>query len=371
MRHVDDGTIHAWLDEQITDPAEAAWIEEHLRECGACRVRLAGERATFDRAQMLLAETAPSGERPSFEALVATAGRSAMESEAASGAALTRGRRERWLMQAGWAASVAIAVGLGWTARDLTGGDSPRPESAPLIAEQSVSIPANPAAPAAAPPRLPPAGKPGTGTNVSTVPGTVAGGPQQTATPSVQPQEPTATAAAGLSQAESAARLEAAPAAPRRAAVAAPPPAVRQEDLRSAREIASRVAVTPDPGWRPVPRTEAAARTGMPLFGLDGLEPQYTALSADGAQVRTIYQLSSGEQVEVVQQRGGPVSSAGLADIQNTGRALAETGRVGIVARPVAAGPRTWSTERAGVRVTLQTTSTVDLDALGTRLRVD
>jgi hypothetical protein len=109
----------------------------------------------------------------------------------------------------------------------------------------------------------------------------------------------------------------------------------------------------------------------MPLFGLDGLEPQYTALSADGAQVRTIYQLSSGEQVEVVQQRGGPVRSAGLADIQNTGRALAETGRVGIVARPVAAGARTWSTDRAGVRITLQTTSTVDLDALGTRLRVD
>ncbi len=30
MRHVDDGTIHAWLDGQVTDPAEVAWIEEHL-----------------------------------------------------------------------------------------------------------------------------------------------------------------------------------------------------------------------------------------------------------------------------------------------------------------------------------------------------
>ena len=92
MRHVDEDTIHAWLDEQITDPAEAAWIDEHFRECGPCRARLASERATFDRAQMLLAGTAPSGEHLSFEALVAKAGRSASESEATSGAALTRGR---------------------------------------------------------------------------------------------------------------------------------------------------------------------------------------------------------------------------------------------------------------------------------------
>src|SRR5687768_10812656 len=146
MRHVDEGTIHAWLDEQITDPAEAAWIDEHLRECGPCRARLDDERATFDRARVLLAGNAPSDERPSFEALVAKAGRSAPASEATSIAALTRGRKERWLIQAGWAASVAIAVGLGWTARGLTGDDSPRPESAPLIAEQSAAIPSEPAA---------------------------------------------------------------------------------------------------------------------------------------------------------------------------------------------------------------------------------
>ena len=413
MRHVDEDTIHAWLDEQITDPAEAAWIEEHFRECGPCRVRLASERATFDRAQMLLAGTAPSGERPSFEALVAKAGRSASASEATSVAALTRGRRERWFIQAGWAASVAIAVGLGWTARELTERDSPRPESAPRIAEQSVSIPADPAAPAEAPPGFPerlngvppglperlngvprPVAKPGTGADVSTVPGTTAGGRQQTATESrrsdtapasVQPQAPPPAAAAGPSQADTAARLEAAPRALERsrnaaAAAAETAPVVRQEDLRITGEIASRVAATPDSGWRPVPRTEAAARTGMPLYGLDGLEPLYTALSDDGSQVRTLYRLSSGDQVEVVQQRSGPVevvqqrrgpvSPPAVADLQNTGRALAETGRVGIVARPVS-GTRTWSTDRGGVRVTLQTTSTADLDALGTRLRVD
>src|SRR5688500_7938298 len=312
MRHVDEDTIHAWLDEQIPEPAEAAWIEEHLRECGACGARLATERATFERAQMLLAATAPPGERPAFDALVAKAGRGASPSEATSVAALTRGRKGRWLIQAGWAASVAIAVGLGWTARELTGGDSPRQESAPLIAEQSAASPSEPPARVEAPLGLPerlggvpfPGAKPDTGADVSTVPGTVANGRQQaatesrrdTATPSVQPQAPPA-AATGLSQADSAARLEAAPpalersgnavaaagatpAAPPPAAVAAPAPAVRQ-DLRITREIASRGAATPDPGWYPVPRTEAAERTGMPLYGIDGVDPSLTAISAD------------------------------------------------------------------------------------------
>ena len=402
MRHVDEDTIHAWLDEQITDPAEAAWIEDHLRECGACRVRLASERATFDRAQMLLAGAAPSGERPSFEALVARAGRSASESEATPGAALTRGRRERWLMQAGWAASVAIAVGLGWTARELTERDSPAPDSAPLIAEQSAASPAAPAARVDAPLGLPerqdgvsfPAPKPDTGANVSTVPDTNATARQQTtvgsrrvdtATPIPPPAPP--AAAAGLSQADTTARLEAAPVPPERprnaaaaaaesapaspplAAVAPPPPAVRQEDLRITGEFASRAAATPDPGWRPVPRTEAAARTGMPLYGLDGVDPLFTSISADGTLVRTTYRLASGETVELLQQRAAP---DGLANIQATRRGLAGPAGGGAVLGRVTSSGRTLSVVRGDVRLVLQTPSAgTDLEALGTRLRID
>ena len=403
MRHVDEDTIHAWLDEQITDPAEAAGIEDHLRECGACRVRLASERATFDRAQMLLAGTAPSGERPSFEALVARAGRGASESEATSGAALTRGRRERWLMQAGWAASVAIAVGLGWTARELTERDSPNADSAPLIAEQSPASPSEPAARVEAQPGLPgrqgdvpfPSAKPGAGAGVSPVPGTAANGRQQAATesrridaatPPVQ-QAPSATAAAGLSQADNTARLEAAPASPERprnaaaaaaeaaptapppAAVAAPPPAVRQENLRTTRETASRLAATADPGWDPVPRTEAAARTGMPLYGIDGADPALTAVSADGTFVRTTYRLASGETVELLQQRIAPNS---LADIQATRRGLSGPAGGGAVLGRVTSPGRVLSIVRGDVRLILQTSSAgTDLDALGTRLRID
>jgi hypothetical protein len=112
----------------------------------------------------------------------------------------------------------------------------------------------------------------------------------------------------------------------------------------------------------------------MPLYGIDGLEPQYTALSADGARVRTLYRLASGELVELIQQPIAPDSLSSLADVQATRRAFTGggAGRGGVVADRVAAAPRTRSIVRGGVRITLETTSGgADLDALGTRLRVD
>ena len=404
MRHVDEGTIHSWLDEQITDPSEAAWIDEHFRECGECRARLAEERLTFERAQTLLAG-APSGERPSFESLVAKAGRDLQGVEMPSDMRLTRGGRERVLILSGWAASLALAVGLGWTARGLTGGDSPRPDAAPLIAEQSASIPAEPAARAEAPRGLPerlggiplPVTKPGSGADASTAPGrqqaAAGSGRVDTTTPSVQPQAPP-MAVAGPPQTGTA-RLEAAPPALERNAAAAAETTSAEAPAVSARPAAvqpvavqpragelrqgaltitgdSAAAVSGDDEWRALPRTEAAVRTGMALYGIDGVEPLVTALSADGGLVRTTYRLASGETVELLQQRLGPVRPPSVADLQTTSRALAQTGRAGIGAAPVPAAARTWSTVRAGVRITLQTTSTAtDLDGLGTRLRVD
>ena len=54
MRHVDEGTIHAWLDQQVTDPQEVAWITAHLRECATCSARVAEEDATIRGAEALL-----------------------------------------------------------------------------------------------------------------------------------------------------------------------------------------------------------------------------------------------------------------------------------------------------------------------------
>jgi len=58
MSHVDDGTLHTYLDGELA-PAEARGVEAHLAQCPACRERLEQERALITRAGELLALAAP------------------------------------------------------------------------------------------------------------------------------------------------------------------------------------------------------------------------------------------------------------------------------------------------------------------------
>jgi hypothetical protein len=165
------------------------------------------------------------------------------------------------------------------------------------------------------------------------------------------------------------------PAAPVAATVslAAPPPstAMRQETITVSGTTAGVSVVPVDAAWRPLPRTEAAARTGMPLYGIEGREPTLTELSADGALVRTLYRLASGAIVELIQQRAAPDNPA--QDIQATTRGFQAPGRGGgAVIGGTPPVRRAWADVRGGVRLTLQTTSdAADLAALGAQLRVD
>ncbi|HEV2749676.1 MAG TPA: zf-HC2 domain-containing protein [Gemmatimonadales bacterium] len=58
MSHVDDGTLHAYLDGELSPP-EAQSVEAHVAQCPACRERLEEERALIARAAELLARAAP------------------------------------------------------------------------------------------------------------------------------------------------------------------------------------------------------------------------------------------------------------------------------------------------------------------------
>ena len=58
MSHVDDGTLHAYLDGELSPP-EAQGLEAHVALCPACRTRLEEERALITRAGELLARAAP------------------------------------------------------------------------------------------------------------------------------------------------------------------------------------------------------------------------------------------------------------------------------------------------------------------------
>ena len=112
--HLTEGQIHAWLDGELdaVSGAGAATAREHLEACASCRARADEEAALRERASHILSDAAPAvAPLPSFEALRERARDGAPP---ASGSAARRGRHRRWA----WAASVVVALGLGWALRD-------------------------------------------------------------------------------------------------------------------------------------------------------------------------------------------------------------------------------------------------------------
>jgi Putative zinc-finger len=101
MSHVDEGTLHAYLDGELP-PNERRDLDAHLAQCATCKALLADERALFERSTALLASTRPV-ERPAppFEQV-------------------RRAPRRAWYLRTAvpWAASIVLAIGLGYYLRD-------------------------------------------------------------------------------------------------------------------------------------------------------------------------------------------------------------------------------------------------------------
>jgi hypothetical protein len=123
MSHVDDGTLHAYLDGELT-AVEVDRLTAHLAGCQACRTRLEEERALVERASRLLDLAAPPASGRVVPPL----------------AELRRPRRW-WQVRTplAWAATVVLAVGLGWMMRPL--GRPARDELAPVAALDRSSRP--------------------------------------------------------------------------------------------------------------------------------------------------------------------------------------------------------------------------------------
>ena len=139
MSHVDDGTLHAYLDGELT-PVERARLEGHVAECAACRNRLEEERALIERASGLLGLAQPP-------------------ERAAPPLHQLRRPSVVWRLRVpvAWAATVLLALGIGYYAGDRT-PMSPGPE--PLAMHSADSSAARAARPddrlgvATTPPRL-------------------------------------------------------------------------------------------------------------------------------------------------------------------------------------------------------------------------
>jgi len=96
MSHVDDGTLHAYLDGELL-PVERARLEAHVAECAACRSRLEEERALIERASNLLGlAQPPERSAPPLHSL--------------------RPPRLAWRLRVplAWAATVVLALGIGY-----------------------------------------------------------------------------------------------------------------------------------------------------------------------------------------------------------------------------------------------------------------
>ena len=114
MSHVDDGTLHAYLDGELS-PAEAQGVDAHLAQCPGCRERLDEERALIARAGELLALATPPDRAvppPPFRP-----------------GDFTPPLRLWWRVRLplAWAATVALALGIGW----YVGGEGFSPRSRP------------------------------------------------------------------------------------------------------------------------------------------------------------------------------------------------------------------------------------------------
>ena len=131
MSHVDEGTLHAYLDGELA-PVERERVDTHLKGCPACQARLAEERAIIERASRLLGMAAPP-ERvmPPLDQL--------------------RRPPVIWRLRRplAWAATVVLAVGLGWFARGWPGRSME--ERSATRAESATAPVKTPAAVATAP----------------------------------------------------------------------------------------------------------------------------------------------------------------------------------------------------------------------------
>jgi hypothetical protein len=133
MPHLGEGLLHAYLDETLPENAAS-----HLSVCAECRANLEKARLLKENAEAILAGAEPEGvAMPSFEELQARA-------RSRSGVVERQRRSMYQLRSLAWAATVVLALAVGWYARSTvlqTGQDRLASEGETRGLEQEESAP--------------------------------------------------------------------------------------------------------------------------------------------------------------------------------------------------------------------------------------
>jgi anti-sigma factor RsiW len=324
MSHLDEGLLTAFLDEELSE-AERRSAESHLAACPECR-RLFDELKAFAaEADGLVGavEVPPRAGVPAAPSPEGVANR-------------PRNRVARWRGLA-WAASVVLALGLGWLASDLRyPGSSDQLSQRKADGEAAATLPAPRETLALTPspgPAAHPAPEPGRASQVTSQTAPL----REEKAPSPSVPTPAMAAPTSLASAEQAGRPDHArvtvpsldqPAATGdlardaakesdarnkimrdRAAAPATPPAAQMLDSRGRDGLAARRNLA---GFRQVKMQEGVRTLGGSMRLIDGLEPQRILVGpgtlASGGNpsdslVRVVYEDPPGRELWLDQQR--------------------------------------------------------------------
>lgn len=309
MSHLDEGLLTALLDNELA-PAERLAAETHLGECADCRRLLEEVKAVASEADGLVEAVQLPVRRAPADAANAPTRRS-------------RWKSSRWRVLA-WAASVTLALGLGWMASDLRQPHSP-------VAGPGESAAAAPSA-AVMMERLRDSAKPAAAPPVAANPERLA---RQSASPEAAREDrrtlPAADAAKGgaakvtgnvvATEADRLAEMG----APAANAPAPAAPAIAPAEM-SARALSTAQAS----GFRQVGMEEAVRTLSGSIRLVDGLRPRSILISpgrsAPGADasmdvVRVVYEDPPGRELWLDQQR--PADAEGRAKTPAGGALLA------------------------------------------------
>jgi cytochrome c553 len=319
MLHVDEGRLSEYLDRPIDGSSDRAEIEAHLAECAECRERLAELRAVKARADALLRHATPASmAMPGFEEIEARA-------RARRGAGPRRVLSLHRLTALGWAATIVLAVGIGWIARGAVmreAGNAPVPlDGAPSAAIGGMAAPAESSAARRGAAELSeersgaePAGRLGavadqTPQLAAAPPAPVElrqqaneAAPQPTAGAVPEGEQPSAKAEAaeGVRTRQAVSGVVAIADERRNAAARGEMPA----DSLAPAAIAQLAAhAVESPAWTGATAEDAERHLGGPLRVVEGLPVESTSVGAvDGTPaVRVVQLLPGGEQIEIVQ----------------------------------------------------------------------